>query len=97
MLTHCIHLVELQKVQEDLIRRDINGYKYLKGIENKELAIQMFIQDTAWMMRQMFCYLCHDVDQCEVAKQFLPKAIKLYDGTDDEDICIYFEKKGIKI
>jgi len=55
----CIHLNDLVKTERELIERHIDEHKWFHHIPNKEDGIRDFIQEYAWLMKEMFCeYVC---------------------------------------
>ena len=93
MTSKCNHLAELLKVQETIIRADVDGHKWLRGIEDTEQGIIDFICYHGVIMRQVYCgFACSERENCDIAKEYLPKEVKLYDATKDPDVVNDFER-----
>ena len=73
MTTACNHLSELLKIQEDIIKRNLDTHKWLKHIPDKEQGMTDFIETYGWIMREMYCgHMCVNRDTCLIAKEFIP-------------------------
>ena len=98
MISNCKHLSDLLKVQQQVIQRNLEVHKWLQHIPDSTQATIDFIDSYAWVLREVYCgYTCPDRIDCAIAKAFLPKEIKLYDATNDEDVLLYFEDKEITL
>ena len=73
MTSNCNHLAELLKIQEAIIRKNIDSHKWLRHIENKEEGIIDFIESYGWLLREMYCgHMCTTRKECPIAKEYLP-------------------------
>ena len=67
----CNHLEDFLKEQRVIIARHVEKHKYFHKIIDKEEAINDFIKDYGWIMREMYCdKLCPNID-CEIYKLYL--------------------------
>ena len=73
MTTLCNHLNELLKVQESVIRHNLNTHKWLQHIADPEQAMIDFIEHYGWIMREVYCgHACVYRNDCSIAQQYLP-------------------------
>jgi hypothetical protein len=74
MTSACNHLAELLKIQESIIRKNIDTHKYLRHIPTTEAGILDFIESYGWLLRQVYCgYVCSTREGCSIAEEYLPK------------------------
>jgi len=72
MTTACNHLADLLKIQEEIIRRNLDAHKWFKHIPDKEQGMIDFIETYGWILREMYCgHMCPARDTCDIAQQFL--------------------------
>jgi hypothetical protein len=58
------------KTQLEVARKHLDEHKYLRGIENKNAALESFINDYGWLMRELYCTkICDKRDDCKIAMQ----------------------------
>lgn len=70
----CRNLSALSAIQRDIIEKHIEKHKWYNGIENKEEAIQDFIDKFAWIIREMYCgYICGQRFRCKDAQKYIPE------------------------
>ena len=66
----CQHLREFMKTQLEVVRRHLDEHKYLRKIEDKDEALDSFIKDYGWLIREMYCTkVCEKREGCEIASQ----------------------------
>ena len=66
----CQHLKDFMKTQLEVIARHLDEHKYLRNIQGREEAVESFIQDYGWLMREMYCTkICKLNGECEIATQ----------------------------
>lgn len=70
---HCTHLQELLDVQSSIIRRNIKDHKWFRHIADEKEAIDSFVKEFGWIMRELYCgHACKDRHDCEPAQQYIP-------------------------
>ena len=70
MISHCEHLKEFMKTQLDVVQKHLDEHKYLRNIENKDEALNSFIADYGWLIREMYCTrICELKVNCEIASE----------------------------
>ena len=74
MKTACNHLSDLLKIQEAVIRKNLDTHKWLRHISDKEQGMIDFIETYGWILREMYCgYMCATRNECPIAKEYLPE------------------------
>ncbi|MCK9428725.1 MAG: hypothetical protein M0R17_01775 [Candidatus Omnitrophica bacterium] len=95
MTSKCNRLSELLRVQAYVIQRNLPVHKWLKHIPDEEHGAIDFVETFGFLVRELYCgYTCPDRKDCDIAKEFLPKEIKLYDATNDPDVLEFLEEKN---
>lgn len=65
----CKDLSKFMKTQCDIVKKHLDEHKYLRKIENKEEALESFIQDYGWLIRELYCTkICENREECEIAE-----------------------------
>ena len=73
MTTACDHLSDLLKIQEDIIRKNLDAHKWLRHIPDREQGMIDFIETYGWILREIYCgHVCPTRDKCDIAKDYLP-------------------------
>jgi hypothetical protein len=76
MISSCNHLSELLKIQESIIRKNVDTHKYLRHISTTEAGVIDFIESYGWLLREVYCgHVCSTRNDCEIAKDYIPKEI----------------------
>ena len=58
------------KAQLEVVRKHLDEHKYLRRIDNSNEALESFIKDYGWLIREMHCSkICSIRDGCEIATQ----------------------------
>jgi hypothetical protein len=58
------------KAQMDVISKHLDEHKYLRNMDDKGEALQSFIKDYGWLIREMYCTrICGKKDNCEISQQ----------------------------
>ena len=66
----CQRLSEFMKAQLEVVRKHLDEHKYLRRIEDSNEALDSFIKDYGWLIREMYCAkICSIRDGCEIASQ----------------------------
>ena len=66
----CEHLSEFMKTQLEVVKRHLDEHKYLRHMTDKEEALQSFIDDYGWLIRELYCTrICDLRDNCEIASK----------------------------
>ena len=66
----CKHLKAFMKAQLEVIARHLDEHKYLRNIAGREEAVESFIKDYGWLIREMYCTkICEKRDGCEIATE----------------------------
>jgi len=56
------------KTQMDVVKKHLDEHKYLRKISDKEEALDSFISDYGWLIRELYCTkICDKRDECEIA------------------------------
>lgn len=56
------------KTQLEIVRKHIDEHKYLRKIEDKNEAVQSFVSDYGWLMREMYCTkICELRHACSIS------------------------------
>lgn len=64
----CKELTKFMKTQCDVIKKHIDEHKYLRKIEDKEEALESFIADYGWLIRELYCTrICENREECGIA------------------------------
>lgn len=66
----CQRLSEFMKAQLEVVRKHLDEHKYLRRIEDSNEALDSFIKDYGWLIREMYCSkICSMREGCEIASQ----------------------------
>ena len=58
------------KAQLEVVRRHLDEHKYLRQIGDSNEALESFIKDYGWLMREMYCTrICDIRENCEIASK----------------------------
>lgn len=58
----------------------MDEHKYLRHIEDKNVAIQSFIEDYGWLVRELYCTSACDIrENCLIAKKLKERGDLLED------------------
>lgn len=56
------------KTQLEVIGRHLDEHKYLRQIADKNEALDSFIRDYGWLIREMYCTkICERREGCQIA------------------------------
>jgi len=70
MNTNCNHLSGFMRIQIDIIKKHIDEHKFLRHMEDKNEALESFIHDYGWLIRELYCTrICELQNDCEIAMQ----------------------------
>jgi hypothetical protein len=65
----CVHLADFLNTEMAIIRRHLDEHIFLRHLGSKNEAIQSFINDYGWLMRELYCTkVCADREQCKRAQ-----------------------------
>lgn len=65
----CKELSKFMKTQCDVVKKHIDEHKYLRKIEDKNEALDSFIADYGWLIRELYCTrICENSENCEIAE-----------------------------
>jgi len=54
--------------QMDVVSKHIDEHRYLRKMEDKHQALESFISDFGWLIREMYCTrICDKRNECEIA------------------------------
>lgn len=71
-MNHCQNMNELMQAQLDIIKRHIDRHKWFQHIDDRDKAIEDFIEKYAWLMREMFClFTCPHSTNCFIREKLL--------------------------
>lgn len=66
----CQRLPEFMKTQLEVIKKHLDEHKYLRKMEDKNAALQSFIEDYGWLIREMYCSVACDYrDKCPIGQK----------------------------
>jgi len=66
----CQHLAAFMRTQMDVIQKHLDEHKFLRHMEDREEALQSFIADYGWLIRELYCTrICEKRDGCKIAEQ----------------------------
>lgn len=58
------------KTQLDVVSKHIEEHKYLRSMTDKQQALESFIKDYGWLIRELYCTrICDKRNECEIALQ----------------------------
>ena len=58
------------KTQLDVVSKHLDEHKYLRSMADKDEALQSFIKDYGWLIRELYCTrICGQRNECEIAIQ----------------------------
>ena len=58
------------KAQLEVIARHLDEHKYLRNIAGREEAVESFIKDYGWLIREMYCTkICDIREGCQIATE----------------------------
>jgi len=64
----CKQLSKFMTAQLDVVKKHLDEHKYLRKIEDRNVALESFIDDYGWLMREFYCvYVCSVRNECEIA------------------------------
>jgi hypothetical protein len=70
MKTQCSRLNKFMKTQADVIQKHLGEHKWLRKIEDDNDALDSFIRDYGWLIREMYCaHICDEKDDCTIADE----------------------------
>jgi hypothetical protein len=70
MSDKCEDLMAFMKTQMDVIQKHLDEHKYLRQMENKDEALQSFISDYGWLIRELYCTrICEKREGCTIAAE----------------------------
>lgn len=70
MNNQCQCLATFMKTQMDVVAKHLDEHKYLRHIGDKQQALESFINDYGWLIRELYCTrICEQRNECEVATQ----------------------------
>lgn len=77
----CVQLGEFKKFQTEFIEKHLTNFKTQIGIEDKNLAVMLFIYKYSWLIRDIYCNnLCIN-KACKFKKSF-EKTIDFIESID---------------
>lgn len=66
----CKHLVAFMRTQMDVVQKHLDEHKWLRHIEDKNTALDSFISDYGWLIREMYCTrICELRMECQIASE----------------------------
>jgi len=58
------------KTQLDVVKKHLDEHKYLRRIDDRNVALESFINDYGWLIRELYCTrICELKDNCEIAAE----------------------------
>ena len=58
------------KAQMDVVSKHLDEHKYLRNMADKQQALESFISDYGWLIRELYCTrICEHRQKCEIAVQ----------------------------
>ncbi len=69
MEDNCVQLADFLQTEMAIIKRHLDEHIFLRHIADKNEAVQSFINDYGWLMRELYCTkICQARDRCNRAK-----------------------------
>jgi len=69
-MNQCQHLADFMRTQIDIIQKHLDEHKYLRKIQDREQALESFINDYGWLIRELYCTrICKMHDGCSIAAE----------------------------
>lgn len=66
----CKQLSKFLKTQFEVVKKHLDEHKYLRKIDDKNKALESFISDYGWLIRELYCtHICEDRDNCEISSE----------------------------
>lgn len=66
----CKELSKFMKTQLDVVKKHLDEHKYLRRIDDRNVALESFINDYGWLIRELYCTrICELKDNCEIAAE----------------------------
>ena len=66
----CKQLSKFMKAQFEVVKKHLDEHKYLRKLTDKNEALESFISDYGWLIREMYCtHICEDREGCEIASE----------------------------
>ena len=76
------------KTQTDVIKRHLGEHKWLRKIEDDNQALESFINDYGWLIREMYCaHTCEDREDCEIADKLMKEGDLLRNKHPNKEGC----------
>ncbi len=70
MNSQCQCLSDFMKAQMDVVSKHLDEHKYLRNMGDKQEALQSFIAEYGWLIRELYCTrICEFRHECEIALQ----------------------------
>lgn len=64
----CKELSKFMKTQLDVVKKHLDEHKYLRKIDDRNEALDSFVNDYGWLIRELYCTrICEHHDNCEIA------------------------------
>ena len=64
----CKQLFKFIKTQCEIVKKHIDEHKYLRKIDDKNEALESFIFDYGWLIREIYCTtVCENRENCQIA------------------------------
>lgn len=64
----CQHLHEFMQTQVDVVQKHLDEHKYLRKLADREEALESFIADYGWLIRELYCTrICELRGNCKIA------------------------------
>jgi hypothetical protein len=58
------------RIQYEIIRRHLDEHKYLRKIQSRDEAVESFINDYGWLVRELYCtQICEMREGCNISCQ----------------------------
>lgn len=66
----CTHLKDFMVTQMDVIKKHIDEHKYLRNIGDTDDALDSFIHDYGWLIRELYCTrICDTRCSCSISSE----------------------------
>ena len=66
----CICLSDFMKTQIDVVKKHLDEHKYLRHIEDRNEALNSFIHDYGWLIRELYCTrICEKRFECKISSE----------------------------
>jgi hypothetical protein len=76
----CKQLSKFMKTQFEVVKKHLDEHKYLRKLTDKNEALESFISDYGWLIREIYCsQICISREECEFSEKMKTRGDLLQD------------------